>query len=74
MGGFDSRTIVPSFAGFTLTFGVSTTVKEKGKKHNVLRFLFYFRSRVMAAGVERQRVPFFSGTTLTFSFTMETFL
>lgn len=73
MGGFDFRAAAPSFADFTLTFGVSATVEEE-EKNNILRFTSYLSSRVMAAGVKQQRVPFFTGAALTFSFTRETFL
>lgn len=68
---------VPSFAGFTLTFGVSATVKAEGEKnaqHFKRHFSSIWNSLIGAASVEQQRVPFFIGTALTFSFVRETFL
>lgn len=68
---------VPSFAGFTLTFGVSATVKAEGEK-NAQHFKRHFssigNSLIVTASVEQQRVPFFIGTALTFSFVRVTFL
>lgn len=67
---------LPSFAGFTLTFGVSATVRAEGEKNSQHSLLF--ETLTVAASAQQQqqqqRLPFCSGTALTFPVGTETFL